>query len=198
MERATEKISITGKLNKFRFKTTAGSTLVSRPAIAGCRGGFTLLEMIIVCALIGIMLLVSVPNMRKSFIGNQLRASSRKVIGFINGTRQLAEREQQAYFLNIDRLESQIWYEKDISTDSKEENEDLAKLNFPAEIRISDIWTRSEGEYSDDQSRIWVSPKGYMDQTVLHLEDDDDNVVSLHFFPFLKSVKVYDQYTPVQ
>lgn len=195
MERATPKISIIGKLSN--SKTIAGQTH-GRSSTVTNRNGFTLLELIIVCVLIGTMLVVSVPSMRNSFIGDQLKTTSRKIIGFVNGIRQLAEREHQSYFLNIDKMDNRIWYEKDITIKDAEEDEEPEGLIFPAEIRISKIWTKSEGEYSDDQHRIWISSKGYMDQAVLHLEDDGNNVISLHFFPFLDSVKVYDKYTPGQ
>ncbi len=199
MERVTPGISITGKLNNFRYTLSSITRQPSRRSftLKNCNG-FTLLELIIVCVLIGTMLVVSVPTLRSSFIGDQLKTTSRKIIGFVNGIRQLAEREQQAYFLNIDKMENRIWYDKDISIEAEEDDEDAEKLTFPQEVRITEIWTRSEGEYSDDQHRIWISPKGYMDQTVLHIEDDGNNVISLHFSPFLDSVRVYDKYTPAQ
>ena len=169
--------------------------------------GFTLLELIVVIALIGIMLVVSVPTLQNTLIDDRLKGTCRKIIGLVNSVRELAAREQQSYFLNIDRNENRIWYEKDMEVGAVEEEEDAEEteetegrqeLNIPDEIRISEIWTRSEGEYSDDQSRIWVSSKGYMDQTVLHVTDVDDNVISLHFSPFLDNVRLYDEYTQAQ
>lgn len=153
------------------------------------------------------MLVVSVPTLQNTLIDDRLKGTCRKIIGLVNSVRELAAREQQPYFLNIDRNENRIWYEKDMEVGAVEEEEDAEEteetegrqeLNIPDEIRISEIWTRSEGEYSDDQSRIWVSSKGYMDQTVLHVTDDDDNVISLHFSPFLDNVRIYDEYTQAQ
>ena len=165
--------------------------------------GFTLLELIVVLALIGIMLVVSVPTLQNTLLDDRLKGTCRKIIGLVNSVRELAAREQQPYFLNIDRNENRIWYEKDmeVGTEEEQENteeaEDRQELNIPEEVRISEIWTRSEGDFSDDQSRIWVSSKGYMDQTVLHVTDDD-NVISLHFSPFLDTVRIYDEYTQAQ
>jgi prepilin-type N-terminal cleavage/methylation domain-containing protein len=163
--------------------------------------GFTLLELVVVLALIGIMLVVSVPTLHDALIDDQLKATSRKIIGFIRGVRELAVREQQPYFLSIDKNENRIWYEKDTdieATEDTEDTEDREELTIPDKVRVSEIWTRSEGVYSDDQNRIWVNRKGYMDQTVLHLRDEDDNVISLHFSPFLGSVTIYDEYTEAQ
>jgi len=163
--------------------------------------GFTLLELIVVIALIGIMLVVSIPTLQNTLLDDRLKGTCRKIIGLVNSVRELAAREQHPYFLNIDKNENRIWYEKDVEVEAAEEEgvteetEGRQELNIPDEIGVSEIWTRSEGEFSDDQSRIWISSKGYMDQTVLHVTDDDDNIISLHFSPFLDNVRLYDEYT---
>ena len=158
--------------------------------------GFTLLEMIVVCALIGTMLVVSVPTLRNVLIDDALKSTSRKTIGFINNVRALAVRDQQAYTIHFDRNAETIWYEKDGESVKTKELEEGQGLNFPTGVRISEIWTQSQGIFSLDFDTIWVSRHGYMDQLILHLSDDEDNVISLHFSPFLESVSVYDEYTP--
>ena len=177
--------------------------------------GFTLMELIVVCTLMGIMLVVSVPTMRNSLMGDELRSTSRKIIGFVKGVRELAVREQQAYFLNIDANENRIWHEKDEVGGEKKENKKTEKsersdrseddedddekgVTLPDALKISEIWTKTEGVYSSDQHRIWISKKGYMDQTVLHLTDDESNVISMHFSPFLSEVEVFGEYTPAE
>jgi hypothetical protein len=89
-----------------------------------------------------------------------------------------------------------IWYEKDGESVKTKEPEEGQGLNFPKGVSISEIWTQSQGTFSLDFDTIWVSRQGYMDQLILHLSDDEDNVISLHFSPFLESVSVYDEYTP--
>jgi len=158
--------------------------------------GFTLLEMIVVCALIGTMLVVSVPTLRNVLVDDALKSTSRKTIGFINNIRELAVRNQQAYIVHFDRTQENIWYEKDEKSVKTKELEEKQSLIFPEGVRISEIWTQSKGIFSLDFDTIWVSRKGYMDQLILHLSDDEDNIISLHFSPFLESVGVYDEYTP--
>ena len=158
--------------------------------------GFTLLELIVVCALIGTMLVVSVPALRDTLVDDRLKSSSRKTIGLINSVRAQAVREQQPYVIHLDRTRESIWFEKAEKTNKVKEVDDGKNLAFPVGVRISEIWTRAQGVFSNDVDTIWVSRKGYMDQFILHLSDDDDNVISLHFSPFLEIVKVYDEYTP--
>ncbi len=177
--------------------------------------GFTLMELIVVCTLIGIILVVSVPSMRNSLMDDELRSSSREIIGLVKGVRELAVREQQPYFLNIDANENRIWHEKDEATGGKKgrketeqteksdkndhgEEDDEQTVALPDEIKISEIWTKTEGVYSSDQHRVWISKKGYMDWTILHLSDEESNVISLHFSPFLSRVKVFEEYTPAE
>jgi len=158
--------------------------------------GFTLLELIVVCALVGTMLVVSVPALRNIFVDDRLKSTSRKTIGLINSVRELAVREQQAYLVHFDKARKSIWFEQDGITDKIKEIDDKKNLAFPVGVRISEIWTRAQGVFSHDVDTIWVSRKGYMDQLILHFSDDEDNVISLHFSPFLEIVKVYDEYTP--
>ncbi len=158
--------------------------------------GFTLLELIVVCALIGIMLVVSVPALRNTLLEDQLKTTSRRMIGFINGVRELAVREHHAYVIHFNRTENTLWYEKDQHTDNKEKLMDRQSFTLSDDVRISEIWTRSKGVFPLNLDKIWVSRKGYMDQLILHLTDVQENVMSLHFSPFLQTVTVYDTYTP--
>jgi prepilin-type N-terminal cleavage/methylation domain-containing protein len=44
-------------------------------------GGFTLLELLVVCALMGLLLMSGVPAFRQAVIDDSLRSDSRKLIG---------------------------------------------------------------------------------------------------------------------
>lgn len=88
--------------------------------------GFTLLELIVVCTLIGIMLTISVPSLRSAFSTNPLKSTARQVVGVINEVRQTAVRNQEPYHLYISQLENRIWYEKaeDEKKDAIEDDSD--------------------------------------------------------------------------
>ncbi len=168
------------------------------------RKGFTLLELIVVCALIGLMLAVGAPSLRDAFFHDPLKTASRKIIGFINDVRESAVSGHQSYIVHFGRTKNKIWYEKDRggggagSGDKDEKRKDDHVLMLPETVEISEIWTRSKGVFPFDFNEIWVSKRGYMDQLILHLADDDGRVMSLHFSPFLEVVRVFDKYTPAE
>lgn len=157
--------------------------------------GFTLLEMIMVCVVIGLMLSLSVPSMRSSLFTDPLKSTSRKVIGMISSVRELAVREQQPYLLQISEGENRIWYERESNVENPIDGSKsgIHELEFPDSVKIAGLKVGGDSSLIQDHVEIWISKKGYMHHTVIRLEDDDGEEVTLQFFPFLDSVKISDQ-----
>jgi prepilin-type N-terminal cleavage/methylation domain-containing protein len=157
--------------------------------------GFTLLEMIMVCVLIGLMLSLSVPSMRSSLFSDPLKSTSRKVIGMVSSVRELAVREQQPYLLHISEGENRLWYEREFNVENPIDGSrsGIHELKFPDSVKIAGLTVGGDSSQVQDQSEIWISKKGYMHHTVIRLEDDDGGNVTLQFFPFLDSVEISDR-----
>lgn len=156
--------------------------------------GFTLLELLVVLALIGILLVVSVPSLQNSLLNNSLKTSCRKMIGQINTARALALREQVPYLLYLDLDQGSVWYEKDLHNAESESPRPEPTLQLDEKIEIRNVWTKSSGIHDGGVVELWVSRRGYMDQTMIHLENEDDEVMNLTIFPFLTVIKVRDEY----
>jgi hypothetical protein len=71
-------------------------------------------------------------------------------------------------------------------------------LHLPEPIRILDIWTRSDGKQETDRPILWVSKQGYIDETLIHLGNDEDEVLSMLFSPFLGNVRITDKYVDLE
>jgi prepilin-type N-terminal cleavage/methylation domain-containing protein len=155
--------------------------------------GFTLLELVVVCLLIGIMLTFSIPSLRMTFFSDPLKSTARNLIGLANGVRELAVRHQQPYLLHISESEKRIWYERD-GNGNKEEEADTRRENeirLPETVSISGIWIGEDGS-SEEQTVIWISKQGYMQRARVGIEDEEGNQLIVQFFPFLDSVTVTD------
>lgn len=182
---------------------------------AGGQRGFTLLELIVVCALIGTMLSLSIPSLRMAFFADPLKSSARKVIGLVNGVRELAVRHQRPYLLHIDEIEKRIWFEMDRDIDSQgnktqannkqplkkkamdnllsdsQEKKTLREreIRLPETVKIAGVMMAEE-DSSQEQTVIWVTKQGYMKQTLVRLEDDGGKGINIRFFPFLDGVAI--------
>lgn len=158
--------------------------------------GFTLLELIIVCLLITVSMAFSVPSLRQAMVIDQLAASSRKVIALIKEVRTLAAQEQQPYLVFVDLDRDKIWYQLDIP-DSKEKKEietHQPGIQLPPSVHFQDIQSGTPEKKTSGEVALWINRQGYMDQTILHLADDQDNIISLVLSPFLGTIKAHDTY----
>lgn len=157
--------------------------------------GFTLLELIIVLVLIGLLLVVSIPALRDRMFDDPLRAAARKMIGYIDGVRELAVREQQPYVLYIDLNENRLWYQReaDLQTGDVEVPE-KGVLQLSGDVELRDVWMKAAGTVSEGIPELWVSRQGYLDRTIFHLETGDEETLSLKILPFIPTVEVVDGY----
>ncbi len=170
----------------------------SFPSGARGKGGFTLLELIVVCALIGIMLSLSIPSLRTTFFSDPLKTTARRLIGLVNGVRELAVREQQPYLLHINQGEKRIWYEREDKKEKKDKKANMEddkrhrqELRLPEGITISAVWMGKDDSLQD-QTTLWITKQGYMMQTLIQIEDDAGNNLKVQFFPFLDSAVIAD------
>lgn len=158
--------------------------------------GFTLLELIIVCLLITVSLAFSIPNLRQALVIDQLAASSRKIIAVIREARALAAQEQHPYLIHFDLERKKIWYQQDLA--ESKEGEELMQpqpgIQIPPSVRLQDIQSGTEGKKTSGKVTLWINKQGYMDQTILHLADDQDNIISLVLSPFFSTIQAHDTY----
>ncbi len=160
---------------------------------------FTLFELLVVSALISVMLAVAVPTLKNTVLTDPLKTSSRQVIGLIKAVREKAVRDQQAYLITFDLSENRIRFLKESVVGFDDTGEDITdELHLTEPVRILDVWTKSEGRQDTDRQILWVSKQGYIDETLIHLGNDKDEVLSMLFSPFLGKVQIMDTYVELQ
>ncbi len=155
--------------------------------------GFTLIELIVVLVLLGLMLGLAVPKFRQAVLTDSLNATSLRLIGLVQDLREKAISDQVSYVLHLDLRKKTLWA---FATDATEEEQGIAKeraYQLPPDVKIEDIWSWSSGKLYDEAT-ILFSKKGYIEQSMIHLEALDGRQLSLELTPFLGSIKIHDGY----
>jgi prepilin-type N-terminal cleavage/methylation domain-containing protein len=181
-----------GKQNRFAFCILHFSIFNGAK-----RQGFTLIELTVVVFLIGVMLAVSIPRFRYSLITDNLKSTTRRIVGLITGLRNEAIREQKTYLLHFDIGLNQLWIDFDDITKEEREMAQKKAFQLPVDVRIIDVWTKGKGKRVDGEVSIRFSKKGYAEQTVIHLGAEDGREFTLLLNPFLAKIKSYDKYVDI-
>jgi prepilin-type N-terminal cleavage/methylation domain-containing protein len=159
--------------------------------------GYTLIELTVVVFLIGVMLAVSIPRFRYSLITDNLKSTTRKIVGLVKNLRNEAIREQKIYFLHVDIEANKLWIEFDAITEEEREMAQEKAFHLPVDVRIVDFWTKSNGKTTEGEVAIKFNKKGYVDQTIIHLGAEDGREFSLVLHPFLAKIESYDKYVDI-
>ena len=155
--------------------------------------GYTLIELSVVVLLIGMMLLIAVPRVRDTLLNDDLKATTRRLVGVSRELRNEAVREQVDFILTLDFNQPGFWsYSADTTAEKRSEIRKKA-IRFPEGIRISGVRHPEEVRKTEGEASIRFFRKGYTEPTVIHLVKDD-RTFTLVFNPFLPAVSVYEKY----
>ena len=156
--------------------------------------GFTLIELIVVCALIAIMLSLSVPSLRSTIVNDPLKTTVRKSIGLVREVREKAARQHQPYLLHVNHIENAIWYEEErVAADASEDETEPDKWELADYVRISGLWVAKERKSALEDTVIWISPEGYLENTLISFEDEDGRTLAVEFQTFLDEAILHEQ-----
>jgi len=156
--------------------------------------GFTLIELIVVMALIGLMLFFSLPRLQNNPFLDDGKQSSRWLIGKVQSLKESAIRNQKQYSLHFDLDSGRIW---DTNESMSPEDFESAALNssyaLPDDLRIIDIEYPQKGKIFSGQAEITFYKAGYTDKAMIHMQEDD-TYLSFLIEPFLSKVQFFESY----
>lgn len=166
--------------------STAGSS--------NSQSGFTLVELGIVLLLIGLFAGMTVPML--TGIGEDaLKSSARRLAGTVK------------YLFNeaaLDGLEYRLVFDLDRQTvhaRRKEANSELveiegagARRRLKGDVRFRDVEVTARGKSTSGEVEIAILPVGWLDETVIHLEDEDKQVLTLRIMPLTGTTEIHEGY----
>ncbi len=158
--------------------------------------GFTLLELIVVAAIIGILLSLAAPPL-STVLSDPLKQGTRKIVYFLQNARSTAAAEQSFCTISYNRdnrqLSSRLVPNK--ITAAKDSRVLLQTLSLPESVKIDEIEVLHP--VTTDEFTIWIGPQGHTQPFAIHLSDADNSLISIHVEPILLKSNIFDDYTPL-
>lgn len=156
--------------------------------------GYTLVELIVVIALIGVMLSFALPRFQSSVLTDGTRKLSRRIIMQVQQLRQAAVRSRTVQILHISPDSRRMWVTNETMSEEDAEAASESGDEFPEDVDVMDVEYPDGERISYGEARIRFSPKGYSDKVIIHLENSDGDRKSLIIEPFLPNIAIYDEY----
>ena len=157
--------------------------------------GFTLLELTVVMLIAGILLAFSVPRLGP-LTGRDLNVSCRRLSATVKYLFHRATVRRTIYRLTYDLKDNAYWVTY--------RNEDLEfvtdpsvlsrKVTLPREISFEDIVIVGRGRFTEGEVQTHFFPKGWVDETLVHLKDERGRQASVHILPLSARTKIYERY----
>ncbi|MEP6600558.1 MAG: prepilin-type N-terminal cleavage/methylation domain-containing protein [Nitrospirota bacterium] len=161
------------------------------PRIFFEEAGFTLIEIIVTMALLGLVLAVALPRVG---VVSTMPSSSRHMIGTIQSLFTAAASSKKTYRLYFD-LDQQAYWAMVLTTDGDRLPTDpsLARReSLPSGIRFRDVSTFQHGKTTSGKVFVQFFPGGRMEPAVIHLSDRNESAMTLWTNPLTGAVQTAD------
>jgi prepilin-type N-terminal cleavage/methylation domain-containing protein len=152
--------------------------------------GFTLVEMVVVTALIGIMLVVAIPRLSGGLFSDGSDETARYIIGTVRQLKEKAIADQKTYLLNVSPDIQRIWV---TDTEMAETDASSARdkgYRLPRGIRIDHVTFPGSELVSSGTIPIAFYPQGYSDKAEIRVRTDDGTRLAFHIEPFLSATEM--------
>jgi prepilin-type N-terminal cleavage/methylation domain-containing protein len=153
--------------------------------------GYTLLELIVVMALIGIVFFFAIPRFEGSFLLDDANQSSRWLMGRLQSLREDALRTRRLQVLHVDLDTGRLWTTSEGMSPEQVEIA-LRRAQVPAGGgRVFAVEFAGQPRVSAGRADIRFFGDGHTDRVLIHLRTGDA-ASSFLLEPFLAQVKRYD------
>lgn len=159
--------------------------------------GFTLLELMVVIALIGVVLLLAVPATRDALTVNDLKKAARQFAGLERQLRVDAVRDQMNYVLVLN-VPSAHYYviTDDMTAEKVQDVEKTQTRKLSGDVTVLDVVRNKDEKIREGKVKIHFSRSGTSPPLVIHLAGGEDRM-TLTVNPFLGVTAVYDDYQDI-
>jgi len=157
--------------------------------------GFTLVELVVVIALMSIMLVVAVPRFSAFLTTDDTDEALRWLIIKTRYLKERAVSDQRNYSLHVDMGNSRLYITNE-AMETEEELQEAVKNGYelPEYLRVLDVEFFGTGIMTAGTATVQFNRRGYSDRAIIHMEDDEGQQYSIAIEPFLSRIRIDEHY----
>jgi prepilin-type N-terminal cleavage/methylation domain-containing protein len=163
-----------------------------------CHRGFTLIELTVVITLISIIFFVTLPRIKNDIFVDQTKKTSRWLLTSVRYLKEASIRDQVDHALNVDMEDGKIWVSHASMAEEKLEKSETGGLTLSDGIRVLDVEFAGNRKMTNGVVQIQFYAKGYSDNAMIHVVNEDDRELSYHITPFLPRMKIIEGYVGLE
>jgi prepilin-type N-terminal cleavage/methylation domain-containing protein len=149
---------------------------------------FTLIEMIVVTALISIMLVVAIPRLDGGLFSDGSDETARWLIANVRQLKEKAVLEQKSLLLNVSLDTQRLWITEIGMSDADADSASKEGYALPRGVNIDHVDFSQTERFTSGTITIGFYPKGYSDKAVIRMSTRDGDRIAFFIEPFLPSV----------
>jgi prepilin-type N-terminal cleavage/methylation domain-containing protein len=156
--------------------------------------GFTLIELIVVISLISLMLFFAVPRFQVDVLSDHTKKASRWIMLQVHDLKEKAVHDQKRYVLHLSLDSNRLWVTSEIMSPEEIQSAEASGYELSDDIKLLDVEYPDKEKISAGQADIYFYKKGYSDKAIIHISNNDNEVLSFLIEPFLSRVRLYNKY----
>jgi len=160
--------------------------------------GFTLIELTVVIALISIVFFVTLPRIKNDIFVDQTKKTSRWLLASVRYLKESSIRDQKDHTLHVDMENGKFWISQALMTEEMSEKPDTNGLTLADGMRILDVVFTGHRKITIGVAQIQFYAKGYSDNAMIHVVNENDREFSYHIPPFLPRMKIIEGYVELE
>ncbi len=149
---------------------------------------FTLIELIVVTALISIMLVVAIPRLEGGLFSDGGDQTARWIIANVSQLKEKAVLDQKTYLLNVSPDTQRMWITTEEMSDADADTAREEGYRLPRGVNIDHVAFSRDDRVSTGTIPIGFYPQGFSDRAVIRIRTNDGDRMAFFIEPFLARV----------
>ena len=152
--------------------------------------GFTLMELIVVIVIISIMLIFAIPEFSGKIIRDDTELSLNWIVFNVSKLKKDARYQAKDLFMCINRDTNTISVKNRFPDLDGSDSAVLSEFLLPGDVCLDGVEFNNIEQETNNDGCIQFYKKGYSDQAIIHISDNDGKEFSCFIHPFLHRVTI--------